>query len=515
VSSQAEKYYRGVASEAQCKRQSSPALSRRKFLKGACASGASAIVAGMGLSRGSSLAAGSDAAVGQDGSGDLASTTYPNIVYLFSDQHRNCSWPGGGTAQVQTPNLDRLASQGAVFTNCISTYPLCSPDRACLLTGRFPQAHTIHKNIQPWDAPLPTTEPTIARALRNEGYATGYVGKWHLYPGAGAGTLVPPGDHRHGFDDYWRACHNYKFRYDTRTYDDEGVEIVLPDYAPKSQMDMVLGFIEEHASQPFCIFLSWHPPHPPFTEAPSRFEDLYPIGQIQVRPNVPGDLITPDLLVDHRGYYAHISALDEEIGRLMDKLDDLGIADNTIVAYSSDHGEMLGSLGYRAKAKPWEESINVPFVIRWPAGIPADRRLDVLFSTVDVTPTLLSLAGVPVPAQMQGLDLSHVLKGQTGPVPDSAFIMRYNPGTLADVDGLENWWGVRTLDYTYARMVQGAGVMPWILYDNQNDPFQMTNLINDPAYSGIQAELDAVLSDWLMPVSPHRVYLPMVGKSVE
>jgi arylsulfatase A-like enzyme len=484
-------------------------LSRRQFLRGAFATGASALVADTGLSRASAV----DASVGQDRTGSAASSTYPNIVYLFSDQHRNCSWPGGGTAQVQTPNLESLATQGVTLTNCISNYPLCSPHRATLLTGRLPQAHSIHMNIQPRHDPLPITEPSIGRALRDAGYTMGYVGKWHLYPGAGTGTLVPPGDHRHGFDDYWRACHNYRDRYDTRTFDDDGLEVLLPDYAPKCQMDMVMGFIEEHASGPFCIYLSWHPPHPPFTQAPPRFEDLYPVDQLQIRPNVPGDHVTPDLLEDQRGYYAHITALDEEIGRLMEKLDDLGIADNTIVAYSSDHGEMMGSFGYRAKAKPWEESINVPFIIRWPAGIPADRRVDTLFSTVDVTPTLLALAGVPVPSQMQGLDLSHVLTGSPGPVPDSAFIMRYEPGNLADDDGLGDWWGVRTLNYTYARMVIEGQVTPWVLYDNPNDPYQMNNLINDPGYSGIQAELDALVGDWMIRVNPHGLYIPVIGRT--
>jgi arylsulfatase A-like enzyme len=278
-------------------------------------------------------------------------------------------------------------------------------------------------------------------------------------------------------------------------------------------MDMVMGFIEEHASGPFCIFLSWHPPHPPFTEAPSRFEDLYPTDEIQVRPNVPAYMVTHTLRYQHRGYYAHISALDEEIGRLMGKLDDLGIADNTIVVYSSDHGEMLGSFGYRKKKKPWEESINVPFVIRWPASIPADQQLDVLFSTVDITPTLLGLAGVPIPAQMQGRDLSHVLKGQTGPAPDSALIMTIDPGTLPGGNEVGDWRGVRTLEYTYARRVEEAGVTPWILYDNPNDPYQMTNLINDPGYSGIQADLDAVLEEWLARLDPLRLYMPIIGRA--
>ncbi len=511
VNTLAERDGGGAASEVRSTTQGSAPLSRRQFLRGAFASGALAIT-GTGLSRRGSLDPGSDAGLGIAQRGNRASTTHPNIVYLFSDQHRNCSWPGGGTTQVQTPNLERLASQGVVLSNCISNYPLCSPHRASLLTGRFPQANTVTKNVEPERDPLPTTEPSIARALRNAGYATGYVGKWHLYPGSDTGTLVPPGDHRHGFDDFWRACHNYNDRYDTRTYDDDGIEFVLPGYAPKSQMDLVQEFIEEHTGGPFCIFLSWQPPHTPYSEAPSRFLDLYPADQIEVRPNVPEELVTPALLEDHRQYYAHVSALDEQIGRLMDKLDELGIADNTIVVYSSDHGDMLGSLGYRAKNRPWEESINVPFVIRWPAGIPGDRRLETLFSTVDITPTLLSLAGLPIPALMQGLDLSHVLKGQAGPEPDSALIMSINPNDLFCDLTMVDWRGVRTQDFTYARLVEGVRVTPWLLYDNSNDPYQMTNLAYDPGYAAIRAELDALLNDWLERVSPHRVRLPMIHK---
>ncbi len=514
MDSRAERHRRGAAFEGQSSRQGSPPLSRRAFLKGTLASGASAIFADTGLLRSSALVAGSDAGTGQDGRSDPPSTTHPNIVYIFSDEHRNCSWPGGGAAQVQTPNLETLASQGVVLTNCISNYPLCSPHRASLLTGRFPQAHTVTGNIWRVQDPLPTSEPSIALALKNEGYVTGYVGKWHLYPSAQSGTPIPAGGHRHGFDDYWRACFRNRYVYDTRTYNDEGAVIVLPGYAPTAQMDMVLGFIQEHASVPFCIFLSWHPPHPPFIDAPPEFLDLYPVDQIEVRPNVPAELITPALLEDHRQYYAHISALDQEIGRLLDKLDELGIADNTIVVYSSDHGDMLGSLGYVAKDKPWEESIHVPFVIRWPAGIPANRQLDTLFSTVDITPTLLSLAGVPAPAQMQGLDLSHVFKGQAGSVPDSVLLMSIRPGTLPYGNDAGDWRGVRTLDYTYARRVEEAGLTPWLLYDNRNDPYQMTNLINDPGHSGIRAELDAVLDDWLIWVNPRRVYMPTIRRAV-
>jgi len=433
----------------------------------------------------------------------------PNLVFVFADQHRNCSWPGGGDPQVKTPNLEILAREGVVFNHSISNYPLCSPHRATLLTGRYPQAHTVTRNVGGTERGLPTTEITVAGLLQSSGYATGYVGKWHLYPGAPEGKIVPPGPHRHGFD-YWRVCHNYRQRYDTRYYDDSGKQVVLPDYAPKSQMDLALEFIEKNAARPFCVFLSWHPPHAPYTEAPKRFVEMYSPGSIKLRPNVPPDADTRRWREAHVGYFSHVSALDEEIGRLMKKLAQLGISDNTMVCYSSDHGDMLGSFGMSAKRKPWEESINVPFVIRWPAGVPAGRRLDTLFSTVDITPTLLGLAGLPVLPRMQGADLSAILRGKQAAGPESAFIMAIG-GTADDDEGqakgrrpkkkakkqVGGWRGVRTGRFTYAKREARNALAPWLLYDNEKDPYQMRNLIEEPTYAKTRKDLDALLDQWL------------------
>ena len=472
-------------------------LTRRDLLK---AAGAGAAVGVLGAAGERLLAA------GRSGK--------PNIVYVFPDQMRNCSWPGGGDPQVKTPNLEALAREGAVFNHCISNHPLCSPYRASLLTGRYQQATTIAGNVG-GKGGLPTTEITIADVLKKAGYATGYVGKWHLYGGSHEGTPVPPGPHRHGFD-HWRACFNYRSRYATKYYDDSGKVVLLPDYAPKCQMDLTMEFIEKNADKPFCVFLSWHPPHSPYTEAPKRFVDMYSAGKVQLRPNVKDG---GKVRVDHVGYFSHISAMDEEVGRLMKKLAQLGIADNTIVCFSSDHGDMLGSFGRYAKNVPWEESINVPFIIRWPAGIPAGRRLDTLFSTVDITPTLLGLAGEPIPPQVQGADLSAILKGGDAPGPDSVFIMGGGGGGAAGAGaedegatvtllkapknqgkgagnkegkGRGGWRGVRTRRFTYAT----SGQKPWLLYDNEKDPYQLHNLAEEPAHEQTRKELEAMLAAW-------------------
>lgn len=452
--------------------------------------------------------------------GGPATAQRPNLVFVFADQHRNASWSGGTDQQVITPNLARLASEGAVFNHCMSNFPLCSPYRASLLTGRYPQSNTVMHNVGGGDQGLPTTEVTIADVLKRAGYATGYVGKWHLYPGAPQGKLVPAGPHRHGFD-WWRVCHNYRSRYDTRCFDDQGKEFVLPGYAPKAQMDLTLEFIEKHARQPFCVFLSWHPPHAPYEEAPQQYLDLYPAEKLKLRPNVPKDADLKRIRKAYTGYFAHVSAMDAEIGRLMDKLAQLGIAGRTIVCYSSDHGDMLGSFNLWAKQKPWEESVNVPFVIRWPEGIPAGRRLNTLFATVDTAPTLLGLAGVPAPRQMEGADLSGILKGGNASGPESVFLMARGAGgggeeqdapagkgrrkqaqkaakkaarRVANRPG--EWRGVRTARFTYARRQTRGGAQPWVLYDNEKDPYQLRNLADDPAARSTRKELDALVDRW-------------------
>jgi arylsulfatase A-like enzyme len=470
-----------------------------------------------GLTRRDVLKLGGAAGLGSLVGGRMAAApkSPPNIVFVFPDQQRNASWPGGGDPQVKTPNLDRMAHEGAAFNHCLSTYPLCSPYRASLLTGRYPQATTITYNVGQNRGGLPTTEVTIADLLKKAGYATGYVGKWHLYPGGTEGKLVPAGPHRHGFD-YWRVCHNYRKRYDTRCFDDAGKEFVLPDYAPKCQMDMTLEFIEKNARKPFCVFLSWHPPHAPYNEAPQRFVDMYRAESVKLRPNVPAQGDLRRIREAYVGYFSHVSAMDEEMGRLMKKLAGLGIADNTIVCYSSDHGDMLGSFDLWAKQKPWEESINVPFIIRWPAGIPAGRRLDHLFSTPDITPTLLGLAGIPLLPRMQGVDLSAALRGKEMAGPESAFIMARGAAVAEDaqaegqparraakkaakkaVKNPGEWRGVRTARFTYARHHTGRTRAPWVLYDNEKDPYQLRNLVDDPAARQTQKEMDALADRWL------------------
>ena len=204
-------------------------------------------------------------------------------------------------------------------------------------------------------------------------------------------------------------------------------------------------------------------------------------------------------------YYAMITALDEQVGRILGELDNLGLAEDTIVLVSSDHGAMLGSHGKRLKRKPWEESIRVPGIVRYPrashggaeGGAQAGKVTDALFSHVDFAPTLLSLCGIPVPEEMQGSDLSPVILGKPDPAgrpeqgPESAFFQIFGPFHAGGVEF--GWRGVRTQRHMYARRESE----PWVLYDLQQDPYELNNLVNDPGSSAIREELEEKLTAWM------------------
>ena len=222
---------------------------------------------------------------------------------------------------------------------------------------------------------------------------------------------------------------------------------------------------------------------------------MYPPDQIQLRPNATD---TPATRKDISGYYAHITALDENLGRLMTALDELGIADDTILVYTSDHGDMLGSHGHVRKERPWDESARIPFMIRWPRGIPAGVTRDTLLSLVDFMPSMLSLCDLPIPAGVEGIDLSEAMLGRTIDEPQSVFLGVPLHGSEGFHFGIREWRGVRTHRHTYARHYDETG---WLLYDNDNDPYQMNNLINDADSQGLRAELETELQEWLTRVN--------------
>lgn len=419
----------------------------------------------------------------------------PNLLFVFADQMRGFDMGCAGNPAVRTPRMDRMAREGALVPGAFANCPVCTPSRAILLTGRYPLANRVLAN----DLPLPDDVPAFGDLAKAAGYRTGYIGKWHL-DGVPRGKWTPPGPRRHGFDDWavWNCAHRY---FQGRFYRDTPESVPIDGYEPVGQTDAAIEFLRRDDPRPFCLFLSWGPPHDPYDQVPHEYRALYPPEEVALRGNVE-DLKTPVSDPARRmgpqaclaNYYAAITALDEQLGRLLEALDATGAADNTIVVFTSDHGDMLWSQGRLKKQQPWEEAIRIPFLLRWPGRIPAGSRPDALLSTADFAPTLLSLMGIDADPGMEGADLSDVIQGGSGESPGSVFLMEMVTTDEGLKQGLREWRGVRTARYTYARWYDGT---PWLLYDNETDPLQRRNLVGDPASATIREGLEAELIRWL------------------
>lgn len=409
----------------------------------------------------------------------------PNILYVFSDQWRACDQGYTGNPDVQTPHIDRLAGESVNFTHAVSGIPVCCPHRASLITGKYPLTHGLFLN----DLSLASEHKTIAHCLRDESYQTGWIGKWHI-DGRGRQSYTPP-ERRQGFQ-YWRTLectHNYN---DSIYYGDSPEPKRWQGYDAIEQTKDAQSYIRNHAQSgsgnPFALFLSWGPPHAPYHTAPEKYQQIYKDKTLTLRKNVP-DSSRQQADKDYRGYYAHMTALDDCMGDLLKTLDETGLAENTIVVYTSDHGDMLHSRGAMKKQQPWDESLRVPFLLRWPAKLKnRPREISMPFDTPDIMPTLLGLIQSPIPEEVEGIDRSQIVIGNQKPDTDhAALITCPSPfGQWSHQRGGREYRGVRTTRYTYCRDLNG----PWLLYDNEADPFQMENLVDRSEHAALQKRLD-------------------------
>ncbi|AKJ63697.1 sulfatase [Kiritimatiella glycovorans] len=414
----------------------------------------------------------------------------PNVLYVFSDEHR---WQGlsfTGLPELQTPRFARMAAEGVSMDGCISNNPICMPHRALLMTGRWSYANGILEN----SGTMKEEEQTLAHTFGAAGYATGYVGKWHL----GASQSYAGFDEHYnwgGSNDHWDSTWN-RIHAGGETH-------TCTRYNATAMTDQAVDFIRRHAGsgRPFFLMISWNPPHYRWDDAPEDKLALYPDREaLPFRPNVPERLHDKQWSI-YRHYHAHISAIDDEMGRLLDLIDEMGIDENTIVVYSSDHGSMFGSQGMGSKRIPYDESIRVPFIVRAPGRVPDGRREPALFGSIDIYPTLCGMAGIPVPDHCQGRDISAAIMGREPMESKPQFMMHISnkkqyQREQEDPDA-PNWHpffrGVRTDRYTYAYGEDGV----WILIDNENDPWQMNNLKDDPDYADVREDMHALLESML------------------
>lgn len=455
----------------------------------------------------------------------------PNIIYLFADQWRRQAVGFTGEDPVHTPNIDHFAEESAVFTDAVSTSPLCSPHRASLLTGKYPMGTGVFTNCKVGaDIMLQPSETGVADVLKQGGYQTGYIGKWHLdnpeknkseSPESGAkgwDAFTPPGPKRHGFD-YWYSYGAWDEHMAPHYWKDTPEKIKVNQWSVEHETDKAIGFIKDRAEDddPFALFVSWNPPHSPFDDVPEKYKACYADMDEDFRKNVITDTYMvhtgedieggkQELVEKRKNYFAAITGIDENFGRLMEVLKQEGLHDNTIVVLTADHGEMMGSHGLMAKHVWYEESIGVPFIIRWPEQI-KPMQTDALLSTVDIMPTLLTIAGLEIPRTVEGEDMTSVLTG-SGEGPEKAFLCAY-PGRKEAMDvferrGLNNlaygWRAVRTKEHVY---VIHRGYAPneetqRLLYNLSEDPYQLEpETFSVSPDEGIAKQLEEDLFGWL------------------
>ncbi len=447
----------------------------------------------------------------------------PNILFILADQHRFCDLGCAGNDELRTPHLDALAREGAQFARAYSNCPVCVPARGTLLTGLHPLRHGAVAN----DVPVKADVPSVAHVLKNAGYDTGYIGKWHL-AGVPRDQFIEK-ERRLGFD-FWRV-NNCNHDYMNYYYDDESdARHFVAGYEPVVQTQLALEYLDgrEEVDRPWALYLSYATPHPPYLRMPEEmaqaararapeltlrgnvtaFTDggfVPPPGHYAYTPNSQKHGWQPhydsmeELRENIAGAYGHIEALDEQVGRILDHLRIEGRLDDTIVIFTSDHGDLLGSHGMCDKQTFYQESAHIPFLARWPGHIPVGQR-DQLLGIADMAPTLLGLLGLALPGAVDGRDLSACLTNPAAPGPESLYFYNYVPAHNAWFRRQAVWRAATDGRYVYAT---GEDGVPVALYDLETDPLELINLAD--RLPETQARLATALAD---AVNRHDGFLP-------
>jgi len=415
----------------------------------------------------------------------------PNVIYILTDQWRSTAVGYNGNSIVKTPNLDQFSEEAVIFKNAVSVCPVCTPYRAALLTGRFPTTTGMFIN----DLYLPEKELCMAEIFKSAGYKTAYYGKWHL-DGHGRYNNVQP-YRRQGFD-HWKALecsHQYN---NMPYYENEDFELKhWPEYSPFAIVEDAGNYLEELVKDdnPFLLFVSLATPHFPHHAAPGKYKEMYPQKDLKLRENVIEEKY-PKIREELQGYYAHCTATDKAIGDLLDKIKELGIFDNSVIIFTSDHGEMMGSHGIRPKEKQlaWDEAIKVPFLIRYPdmAGNEG-KEVFTPINTPDILPTMLSLAGIRIPNGIEGEDLSSTVRNPEKHKDRAVLFMSVRAFAITS---FAEYRGIRTKQYSYVKTTEKATM----LFDNIADPYQLDNLIDKPEHHKLQSKMDKLLQKELRAV---------------
>jgi N-acetylglucosamine-6-sulfatase len=416
----------------------------------------------------------------------------PNIIFILSDNIQYDDFGFNGHPFIKTPGIDRLAAEGVVFSNGFNTTSLCSPARASVLTGAYARNHGVLNNHTPWTG----QKKTFLEYLKDVGYDTAFVGKWHM-PGEGLPKMP--------FLDLFVS---YTYREGQGAYLNcplivNGVDTPpRKEYLTEELTDRAIEFIEERTqdgetSTPFCLYLSHRAAHPPFVP-PQNIRGIYADEEIEMSKEVDpwfsktnGNVFQGVMMgsyeEQYRKYCEVITAMDRQIGRLVDRVDELGLDENTVIIFSPDNGMMWGEHRCHGIRQPYEEAIRTPFVVRHPGLVsdPGTRREQMALN-IDIAPTLLDIAGIPIPDDMDGESFLPILadKDVEGRKAWLIEFWKYFP------ENTPSYAGVRTETHKY---VEYEKTLRPQLFDLEADPKEMNNLYGTPQGDELLPDLKATL----------------------
>jgi len=433
----------------------------------------------------------------------------PNVLLITTDQQRYDTVGLSGAAHARTPRLDALAGQGAFFRNAFCQNPICIPSRACLMTGRYTHQHGVDY-MEPMidDTPgLPVWELTIQERLQHAGYRTAAFGKIHMMPERGfheqqvtggkgarwrksAGLPIGLGPLGRDYAAWLEERHPgaYETIYERRRQRDysqyaTAVPFPLPleEYVDYWTAQNTIEFLERDHDRPFFAWCGFCGPHPP-CDPPAPYDTMYPEGHVELPPNYgvhedgsPRETSPEQDAVARRFcsyYWALVTLIDDQLGRILDAMRDCGLLRNTLIVFTSDHGEMMFEFGRTGKSRFYECVIRMPLVVVPPGGLEAGRQVDGLVETFDIAPTVLDYCGAEVPPEMSAASLRPLIegRGQGKEVILSEF---------TDAERAARGTCVRTERYKYSFWGRGQDEQ---FFDLQADPLERRNAVGDPQY---------------------------------
>jgi len=421
-----------------------------------------------------------------------------NLLIIQTDEHHFSTLGCYGGTIVETPHIDSIAKQGALCTSFYATTPVCSPSRGSLVSGLYPQKTPVVTN----NIPLDDSIVTFAEILKRNGYATGFAGKWHL-DGNGKPQWAP--ERKFGFEDnrfmfnrgHWKKfvdtddgpAVGAKNKQGQPSYDLDGAD--EETFSTDWLSDKAIDFINTNKKKPFCYFLSLPDPHGPNTvRAP--YDTMYADVNVPIPVSLnrkPSQIpawgksagVKPAQLQNlMRQYYGMVKCIDDNVGQIIATLKKQGIYENTIIVFTSDHGDLCGEHGRLNKGVPYEGSARIPFLITCPGKIKAGTVVPQALGCVDFLPTVLSLMDVNVPHKVDGRDASGLFTGDGKEWDDIAFV-RSTPGS--------NWLSAITARW---KLVYSINEEPWLI-DVKNDPNELTNLAGRSEYVDVMKELTTEL----------------------